>query len=81
MTENDTPKTFKALLKQHILDYFDRHDSIDEINHLHGTIMTEVEKLLIKITLEKTTQNKLHASRILGINRNTLNQKVKKFSL
>ena len=81
MTDNNTPKTFKALLKKHIQDYFDRHDSIDEINHLHPTIIAEVEKLLIKITLDRTNNNKLHAARILGINRNTLNQKVKKFAL
>jgi len=78
---NQPPKTFKALLKKHILDYFDRHDSIDDIKHLHPNIMQEVEKLLIRTTLEKTAHNKLHAARILGINRNTLNQKIKKLVL
>lgn len=75
------PKPFKTLLKEHILDYFDKHDSVDEINQLHSTIIQEVEKLLIEVTLKKTNQNKLQAARILGINRNTLTQKIKNLVL
>lgn len=40
-----------------------------------------LEKPLIERILERTDGNQLKAARILGINRNTLRSKIKKFSI
>ena len=44
-------------------------------------ILSEVEKTILKIALEKTKGNKIKASKILGINRNTLAKKIKEYKI
>jgi DNA-binding protein Fis len=44
---------------------------------LYDLIMSKVEKPLIGQILKRTGGNQVHASRILGINRNTLRKKMK----
>lgn len=44
---------------------------------LHDLIMAKVEKPLIGQILRRTGGNQVHASKILGINRNTLRKKMK----
>lgn len=48
---------------------------------LYKTILSEVEKPLIERVLERTEGNQLKAARILGINRNTIRSKIKKFGI
>lgn len=50
-------------------------------SNLYSTVMQEVEKALIDLALSETGGNQLKASKILGINRNTLNKKIKQYSL
>ena len=45
--------------------------------NLHSLIMKKVEKPLLGQILRRTGGNQVHASRILGINRNTLRKKMK----
>ncbi len=45
--------------------------------NLHSLIMKKVEKPLINQILRRTGGNQVHASKILGINRNTLRKKMK----
>lgn len=44
-------------------------------------IIKEVEKILLKIALEKAKGNKVKASKILGMNRNTLWKKMKEYKI
>lgn len=44
---------------------------------LHSLIMKKVEKPLLAQILRRTGGNQVHASKILGINRNTLRKKMK----
>jgi DNA-binding protein Fis len=46
---------------------------------LHDLIMAKVEKPLIGQILRRTGGNQVHASKILGINRNTLRKKMKMY--
>jgi DNA-binding protein Fis len=46
---------------------------------LHSLIMKKVEKPLLGQILRRTGGNQVHASKILGINRNTLRKKMKLF--
>ena len=48
---------------------------------LHGMIMGAVEKSLLKMVISETEGNRSDASRILGINRNTLRKKIKEYRL
>ena len=49
--------------------------------NLHALIMKKVEKQLLNQILRRTGGNQVHASRILGINRNTLRKKMKLYGL
>ena len=56
-----------------VLDQFGKFPPDD----LHDLIMSKVEKPLLGQILRRTGGNQVHASRILGINRNTLRKKMK----
>ncbi len=49
--------------------------------NLYDTVMDNVEEALIKLTLRTTDGNQLWASKILGISRNTLREKMKRLGL
>lgn len=48
---------------------------------LYQMVISGVEKTLIRLVLETTRGNQLQASRILGINRNTLRKKIKELRI
>jgi Fis family transcriptional regulator len=50
-------------------------------NDLHEMIISKVERPLLNQILRRVGGNQVHASRILGINRNTLRKKIKLYSL
>lgn len=48
---------------------------------LYDTVIAETERALFSLVLRKTNGNKSKASKLLGINRNTLNKKVRQYGL
>lgn len=66
---------FKDILKREV------EKSLGERKKLYRFILERIEKPLIEIVLNKTSGNQLQAARILGINRNTLHSKIKKFRI
>ncbi len=52
-----------------------------ENSNLYETIMAEVDKALLGIALKETGGNQVKAAKALGINRNTLNKKMKEYKL
>jgi two-component system nitrogen regulation response regulator GlnG len=48
---------------------------------LYHSIIIDVEKPLIEKTLKETFGNQLKAARVLGINRNTLRNKIRKLRI
>ncbi|MBF0519985.1 MAG: Fis family transcriptional regulator [Nitrospirae bacterium] len=72
--------SISEFLEKKIVNYL--HD-VTEISsgNLYSAIVDEVEKTLISIALKETAGNQLKASRILGINRNTLRTKAKHFQV
>ena len=49
--------------------------------NLYDMVIPEVEKSLIEMVLRETKGNQIRASKILGINRNTLRSKIKKLGI
>jgi len=62
-------------------DYFDAHGSSLPPRGIYDRIMNEVERVLIKRTLEATSWNQLKAADLLGINRNTLRKKIRELEI
>ncbi len=52
-----------------------------ENGYLYETVLAEVEKSLFTVVLNETEGNQLKASKILGINRNTLRSKIKEYKI
>jgi len=52
-----------------------------ENSNLYETVMQEVEKALLILAINETGGNQVKAAKILGINRNTLNKKLKLYNL
>ncbi len=52
-----------------------------ENSNLYETVIQEVEKALFILAINETEGNQVKAAKILGINRNTLNKKLKYYSL
>ena len=48
---------------------------------LYHSVIETMEKPLIEKTLEATSGNQLKAAKVLGINRNTLRNKIRKFGI
>lgn len=49
--------------------------------HLYSMVIQSVEKPLIEIVIQHTKGNQTQAAELLGINRNTLRQKMKQFQI
>ena len=71
---------FSRLVEQHLEKYFDRHSEGEIPPGLHERIVNEVEKVVIDVTMKYVNGNQLKASKILGINRNTLRKRMIKFA-
>lgn len=69
-------KNFHQNLEYHIREHFKAHEGKMMPCGLYQRIIQEVEKVLIKQTLEVTGGNQIKASRILGLHRNTLRKKI-----
>lgn len=63
------------------LDGFLKKMTRVENSDLYETIIAEVDKALLSIVLKETNGNQVKAAKILGINRNTLNKKMKEYKL
>jgi len=48
---------------------------------IYRYVLDEIEKSLLEQALERTFGNQIKAAKILGINRNTLRAKIKKFGI
>ncbi len=81
LVSNDSDAfSMQEVLEERLNKYLKKISQVDKTN-LYETIISEVEKALIKIVLKDTKGNQLKASRKLGINRNTLRAKIKHFKI
>jgi len=79
-SEEMSSVTIKNFFEDKIKRYLSEMAKLSNGN-LFGTIISEVEKSVIQIALEHTRGNQMQATRILGINRNTLRSKIKEYKI
>ena len=73
--------SIEDILDRYVRAYLTYFESRKHPDKMYDKIVGLAEKAAVKIALEKTKGNQLHAANLLGINRNTLYSKMKKFKL
>ena len=76
MKENE----IASCIRKAIDGYLDDLDG-EKPGHLYSMVINTVEKPLIEIVIQHTKGNQTHAADLLGINRNTLRQKMKQYQI
>ena len=74
--------TIEQLIKPKIERLFDQQrDSGDEIKNLLPVIVSMVEKVILEVALLNKKGNQIKTAKNLGINRNTLKNKITKYRI
>ena len=68
-------------VEQHLKKFFKLHKGKLPSAGLYSRIINEVERPLISICLNATKGNQIRASKLLGLNRNTLRKKIKELKI
>lgn len=79
-SDNFKSCSIKEFLEEKLNGFLDKMTKIENSN-LYETVISEVEKALFSIVIKETNGNKMKAAKILGINRNTLNKKLREYKL
>lgn len=66
----------EEIVHKKLLNFLSRFDQLDAMD-LYTTIIQMVERPLISLVLQKTRGNQIQASKVLGINRNTLRKMIR----
>lgn len=72
--------SIQDFLEEKLKRYLKEMTKLEKCN-LYESVVSEVEKALIKIVLNETGGNQLKASKTLGINRNTLRAKIREYKI
>ena len=68
-------------VEKHLKKFFKLHKDKLPTAGLYTRILSEVERPLISICLNATKGNQIKASKLLGLNRNTLRKKIKELEI
>ncbi len=72
--------TIEDFLKKSLKEHLGKMKAMEN-GRLHQTVIGQVEKCLLRMVMEETNGNQSDASRMLGINRNTLRKKMRDYKL
>jgi len=72
--------TVEEFLRRKLKGYFSQIQKVGSIA-LYDTVISEVERALLTLAMEKTGGNQLQASKLLGLNRNTVRNKIIKYKI
>ena len=74
--------SLENLVKSKLYLLFEQQKQAEvELNGLHRIIIEQVEKPLIELSLNQCNGNQVKASKLLGINRNTLKKKIDTYKI
>ena len=85
-TDNDNAEDLSVeglsmSVEKHLLRYFELHGSSQPPPGLYNRTLKEIEYPLIALSLSSSKGNQLKASKLLGINRNTLRKKISELDI
>ena len=81
-SNNNSEKISLSLsVEEHLKKFFKFHKGKLPSSGLYSRVINEVERPLISICLTATKGNQIKASKLLGLNRNTLRKKIKELKI
>ena len=69
------------VIEPHLQKYFDKYGTNLPPDGLYDKVFKEIERPLIALSLAATRGNQLKASKLLGLNRNTLRKKIRELNI
>ena len=79
--KNTNPNTFTESINEHLSIFYGSLDESSQDLKLYKRLLSEFEKPLFVQTLNFCKGNQLKASKLLGINRNTLRKKIQELKI
>lgn len=73
-------KSIGRFIEERLKGFMRNIKNFEKFN-LYGTVIPEVEKALILMVMKETKGNQLKTAKLLGINRNTLRDKIKRLKI
>ncbi len=73
-------KSLGKFIEERLKGFMPNIKNLEKFN-LYGAVIPEVERALILMVLKETKGNQIKASKLLGINRNTLRDKIRKLKI
>ena len=73
--------SLKQIVTEYLQEFFKDHNSDLENLDLYKCITSEIEEILVKLSLKEAKNNQSKAAKILGINRHTIKNKIKEFNI
>ena len=80
-TDEIEKNNIELYFKKYLNNYFKNFDEKLNINNLHNSFISKIEKPLIESTLHLFRGNQIKASKCLGFNRNTLRAKINLYGI
>ena len=77
----ETPDTMAQLIERHVGRLLTAIRESGEEGVLYERALAELERPLIRLTLEETRGNQIRAAALLGLNRNTLRKKIREHGI
>jgi Fis family transcriptional regulator len=77
---NLTPITISECIRLNLDKFFNDLEG-DDAKAVYDMVLSAVEKPMLEIVMAKAEQNQTNASKMLGINRNTLRKKLQQYGL
>ena len=76
-----TDITLESLVRTRLKPVVESYENYSGDSKLYASVIEKVERPIIKLVLEKTRWNQRKAATLLGINRNTLHDKIIKLGI
>lgn len=74
-TASNDKNSLEDIVRKKLSHFLDKAKDCD-LENLYPVVLSQVEKPLIELTLQRSQGNQLRAARMLGINRNTLRKRI-----
>jgi two-component system, NtrC family, nitrogen regulation response regulator GlnG len=78
---DDNDEGLGGAVERHLAQYFDAHRDGLPSPGLYDRVLKEIERPLLRLTLNATHGNQVKAAKLLGLNRNTLRKKIRELEI